>query len=238
MTKKEERYYYLFLSICLIASFSQNIILWVLINPLFSLISIYFYYKNRKFSLFPKDTFFIASLCCSSIQEIFIAQRHDKWSLLFGILFLFLMFFFFILTIQEEREYLLFGRKNMIIKSILIIFSAILCYILFFLPIIPDYLVFPIFVHVFSMFFSFLIAANRTINRKSYKFVVAGMVMFVLTTIIAGTSLFIQDFPLSYFFERLCFMLGISFITQGLLKSYSDEKNENIIKNKVSSELK
>ncbi len=107
----------------------------------------------------------------------------------------------------------------MFFKSIVIIFSAILCYVLLFLPIVPDYLVFPVFIHVFFMFFSFLIAANRTVNRISYNYVIAGMVMFVMTTIVAGISLFMQDFLLSYFIERLCFMLGISFITQGMLKS-------------------
>lgn len=219
MTKNELRIYYLSLCICLVASFSQNLVLWMLINPIFPLISIYFYYKIRKKDLQTKDTYFIASLCVASIQEIFIAQRHEKWSILFGVFFLFLMFFFFILTIQQEKPYLFFGRKKMFFKSIVIIFSAILCYVLLFLPIVPDYLVFPVFIHVFFMFFSFLISANRTANRISYNYVIAGMVMFVMTTIIAGISLFIQDFPLSYFIERLCFMLGISFITQGMLKS-------------------
>lgn len=219
MTKNELRTYYFLLCICLISSFSQNLVLWMLINPIFPLISIYFYYKIQKTDFQTKDSFFIASLCVASIQEIFIAQRPDKWSLLIGIFFLFLMFFFFILSIQQEKPYLLFGRKKMLFKSILIIFSAILCYILIFLPIIPDYLVFPVFLHIFIMFFSFLIAANRTVNQESYNYILMGMILFVITTIVAGVSLFIHDFPLSYFIERLCFMLGVSFITQGMLKS-------------------
>ena len=140
MTKDEKRYYYLLLSICLIASFSQNYILWMLTNPIFPMISIYFYYKIREPVFLPKDSFIIASLCCAAVQEIFIAQRHDKSSLLFGILFLFLMFVFFILSIRQEKKYLLIGRKNMLAKSMFIIITAIICYVCFFLPIICYYL--------------------------------------------------------------------------------------------------
>jgi hypothetical protein len=231
MTKNELRTYSLSFCICLVASFSQNVVLWMLVNPIFPLISIYFYYRIRKNNFQTKDFFFIASLFGASIQEIFIAQRHEKWSLLLGVFFLFLMFFFFILTIQQEKSYLLFGRKNMLFKSVLIIFSAILCYILLFLPILPDYLVFPVFIHVFFMFFSFLISANRTTNQLSYNYVIAGMILFVMTTIIAGVSLFIQDFPLSYFIERLCFLSGINFITHGMLKSNWVETQHKSIKN-------
>lgn len=148
------------------------------------------------------------------------------------------MFFFFILSIQQEKTFLLFGRKNMLVKSILIIFSAILCYVLLFLPTVPDYLIFPVFVHVFFMFFSFLISANRITNQASYNFVIAAMVMFVLTTIVAGISLFIVDFALSYFLERLFYMLGISFITQGMIKSHWIEMSKNsTYKKSLTSEI-
>lgn len=228
MTKEDKRYYFLFLSICLIASFIQNKTLWMLINPLFSLVSIYYYCKIRKTILTVKDSFFIASLCSAAIQEIFLAQRYNKSSLLFGVFFLFLMFFFFILSIQQEREYLLIGRKNMFTISIIIVVSAIICYICFFLPVIPDYLVFPVFVHVFCLFFSILIAVNRSANAESYYYVIGGMIMFVFTSLIAGVSLFITSFPLCYFLERLSFMLGICFLTQGLLKSYSGRRTKKI----------
>jgi hypothetical protein len=220
MIKKELRIYYCCLIACLSVSLLENVRLWMLINPIFSIVSIYFYQKNRNATFENKDTFFITSLCCSAIQEFFVAQRPDKWSLLISVFFLFLMFFFFILSVQQEKAFLLFGRKNMFIKSVLIIFSAILCYVLLFLPTVPDYLVFPIFVHVFFMFFSFLISANRITNQASYNYVIAAMVMFVMTTIVAGISLFIVDFMLSYFWERLFYMLGISFITQGIIESH------------------
>lgn len=238
MTKKELKIYYCCLIACLSVSFFENVRLWMLINPIFSIVSIYFYQKNRNATFDNKDTFFITSLCCSAIQEFFVAQRPDKWSLLISIFFLFLMFFFFILSVQQEKAFLLFGRKNMLLKSILIIFSAILCYVLLFLPTVPDYLVFPVFVHVFFMFFSFLISANRITNRASYNYVIAAMVMFVLTTIVAGISLFIVDFALSYFVERLVYMLGIGFMTQGMLKSHWIEITKKTISRKpLASEI-
>ncbi|CAH0995695.1 hypothetical protein EMA8858_01820 [Emticicia aquatica] len=221
MNKKQLLVYYTILLLLLTAVFFQNIALRMAMNSLFPIVSIIFYFYSRKNNFNSKDQYYVASLCAASIQEIFTVWRHQQWGINWGIFFLFLMFFFFIQTIKQEEQYLLFGKNKLFIKAAIIILAAVCFFASIFLPFIPDYFIIPLFVHTFSMFFSFLVALNRRTNHQSYILVILGMVLFVFTTLFASVSLFIIDFPLSYFFERLSFLLGTSFITIGIIKSYS-----------------
>jgi hypothetical protein len=224
MPIKQHRIYYASLLLCLTAVFVPNIALRIAINLCFPIISFLLYFQSRKNLINLKDKFFLGSICATFMQDLFVVWRLQKWLMLIGIFFLYMMSILFIQAVRQEKQYLILGKNKPLLRLMIIIAVSVLFFTTIFLPVTPGFFIFPIFLHCFSLFFAFLVAINRQTNEQSYWFVISGMILFIITTIIVGTSLFISDFPFSYFCERLCFMLGISFVTQGVLKSYGQEK--------------
>lgn len=222
--------YYTILVLYLIVAFFLETNLRIMVNVSFCLFSTFFYYSYRKKSLQNQDIYFIICLMFAAIGCLIPAWRYKQTGLTLEILISTFMLIFLLLSLKSRNQYLFLGTNWALLLGIALILLSILYFTNHFLPYIND-LDAPISVlFVFALGFIFIITLIRTVNDTNYFLLFLGVFFVIMSCIVAAFSIYHNTFALNNFWEDALAILGICFLTSGMLKAVTHEQPYNNFK--------
>lgn len=220
--------YYTILFLYLIVAFFLNTNLRIMVNVLFCLFSAFFYYNSQKKELNTQDIYFIIFLNFVAIGCLVPVWRYLQIGLAIEMLISIFSLTFLLLGIKSKNHYLFLGKKWVLLLGVILILLSILYFTNSFLPYINDLNAPLSVVVVFLLAFIFIITLIRTVNDKNYLLLFIGICFVIASCVVAGVSIYHSTLALNNFWEDALTIVGICFLTSGMLKVAIHKQSSSI----------
>jgi len=207
-----------------------------MVNVLFCLFSSFFYYDSRKKVINLQDTYFIIFLNFVAIGSLIPIWRYLQLGITLEMLISIISLTFLLVSIKSKNRYLFLGKKWILLLGVIIILLLILYFTTNFLPYINDLNAPLSVIVVFLLAFIFIITLIRTVHDKNYLLLFVGICFVIASCIVAGVSIYHSTLALNNFWEDALSIVGICFLTSGMLK-VSIHKQFSSINNQRTSHL-
>lgn len=183
-----------------------------LTKPLLMPILMWYFYQNMKSFSKKEKKLMLMALFFSLLGDVFLMIRGAN-------LFVFGLGSFLIAHIAYIFLFSIDAKAHLLKRLPFMAFSLIMLY--FLKPVLPQAMVLPVFTYTIVITIMGIRAAERQTNFASYKWVLIGAVLFMISDSLIALNKFLMPLPLSTFWVMTTYGLAQYLIVAGYLKKNS-----------------
>ncbi len=210
MTRNETIFYFSLGTVNILAGIIGNEWLGYLTKPLLMLTLGFFYYQKTKAKLILQDKLMLVALLFSCLGDSFLMfQRQNSQFFLLGLgaFLVAQLTYYYVFSQEGQTQYL---------KRLPFTLYAMLFVGLLWNKIPPDFLM-PIIVYAFAIMFMGIGAVQRQTNPKSYRLVLIGAILFIISDSFIAVNKFAYNIPQSSVWIMATYIAAQYLIVAGML---------------------
>jgi uncharacterized membrane protein YhhN len=181
-----------------------------LTKPLIMISIIIFYFYQTQNQRNFQDKLMLIAFFFSMLGDTFLMFKGEKY-FMFGLCSFLITHLFYIFVFSRNRL-----KVNLIARISLLIFSGIMLFVL--QNHITNSLLIPIIIYMITITIMAMSASERNTNTESYRLVLIGAILFVLSDSLIAVDKFVMPIPFSTIFIMGTYVLAQYLICVGFLK--------------------